>query len=940
MQINIFSLLIILITTHTFAFASPNLLSNGTFDLVEDGKIIDWGTMGDDTVIQQLSIDNGVMEGNSAKLSCTSFERKTRLGHSTLFQKKQMNLEQGKWYNFSCWARQKGMEHAMVTAELQVPPQKGNYWKSTLLFYQIPLTNSWHRYEKLFNASSVSDLNTELLFYFDFTGTLWLDDVQVVEVDAPVLKFVDSIATIGSKNLVPNAGFECGTSNWSSLGKPTGWIGGLSGLYGKLNKDQAFEGKRSISIDLGPGETPATSFDFFKVNYILQSSPLVANEGWIEVEPGKDYTLSAYMKADKENIPVKLLMRFGEPGKGHATDSNYKTQGHQGIKERAAVLSTNWQRFSFTTKAQNKYVFVAVGPDMTSREDENVSVGIDAIQLEEGDAATAFTYREPVEVGIETDKYGNVFDTKNDAALIVNISNNSLAISKIPVTLTIEDYFGATVYRNDKEFVTQGEKKLSYNWPLDLEKGFYWLKASWTANGNTYSKTLRAAIIATYKQKDSVFGVNHAPGTDRSCVQLCKAGINWAREWAMNWQHIEPEPGKFDFKQVNLHVDRVLGNDMQMVQQLPPFPSSEWASSAPDEFTELFPGFANLYGRMAFPPNDVKAFSNFVKTVVSHYKDKIKIWEYLNEPFYTTHSLPDVEQLDAATPFMPNANYKVEDYVSLLQVMHSSIKQVDPDAVVIGGLSARPDLLAKEFFKAGGLDHVDIFNLHIYPGLRKPEGYIYQMRHLLEHMKTYAQKMKPIWVTEYAYFGTDTLPWAPYVVGPGPWAANRLLSEKTCSDYSVRYAVIMLAHGVEKIFYHNGAGVSSEINSPLGNMESWMLDYAGRPRKLFAAQTTLSNMLGPKPKYVCPFKTLTKGIYGYVFKCDKGNVLIIWAPRSEDDTSQMFAELPKSEVDAFTIVGNPIKSNRIKLSDSPIYLTSKSLSAVELAESCKLLLKP
>ena len=46
-------------------------------------------------------------------------------------------------------------------------------------------------------------------------------------------------------------------------------------------------------------------------------------------------------------------------------------------------------------------------------------------------------------------------------------------------------------------------------------------------------------------------------------------------------------------------------------------------------------------------------------------------------------------------------------------IIDTSVKKADPTARTIGGMGARPDLLTREFFEAGGLDHLDIFNIHI-----------------------------------------------------------------------------------------------------------------------------------------------------------------------------------------------------------------------------------
>lgn len=918
-----------------------NLIENGSFERTQNGMILDWEIRGDKTVHQNLSLDSGRTSGYSAKLECSSFERKTRQGYAQLIQHGKMKLEKGKWYRFSCWAKQENMVAGMVTVELQIPPRKGNYWYSTLLFYQLPLKQQWQHFERYFKVDDIESGKdaTELAFYFDFVGTLWLDDVRITPVDEPSLEYVSRIPHQDTTNLLPNASFECGTDGWSSLGKRPGWIGGLSGLYGTIQKNNSWDGTACLQIELGPGKTPLASFDFFKTNTIEQHSPLVANIGWIEVQPGKKYTLSAYMRADQDGIPVKMQVRFSEPLKGMDDGSSYITRDQVAIESDQVALTQKWQRFAITVPASYRYAFVAVGPDMTTMPDKEATVWIDAIQLQQSDEASRFETRFPVELGIHTEKFGNVFDSKEPRVIKLSASNCTSTDTSLEVHVKVTDYFEKVVHDEVRHLKVSAIDGCQIDWKLPLEKGYYNLWFSWECCGQPYSRKIPVAVVDSYPHQDSVFGVNHAPGTDECCRQLCKAGVLWAREWALNWQHIESTEGVFDYSETDRHINRVLKNGMRMVQQLPPFPSTKWNSTAPPEFTEQFPGFANFHGKMAFPPKDPEVFKRFIGKTVEHYQNRIKIWEYLNEPFYTTHSFPNVEQLDAATNGIPGANFTVLDYLDWLKIMYASVKAADPQAQVIGGLSARPDLLSKEFFQAGGLAYVDIFNLHIYPGLRRPEGYIQQMQQMLEEMDKSPSGKRPVWITEYAYFSADTLPWKPFIVGPGPWAANRILEdEKQGGDYLVRYATIMLAHGVEKIFYHNGAGINSEVNEDLANLESWMLAYGGVPRKAYVAQSVLSNMLGPNPQSMGPWKNppsingkSTKDVFGYSFQCSEQAVLIAWTPNPEN-SSQTWAIEKSDTVQAYNIMGNPIDLRRIELGESPIYLVSKILSAKELTK--------
>jgi len=63
-----------------------NLLENGSFEEVRDGKPVHWTLKGDRGVQQRLSLAPGVTGGHAARLECTSFTRFTRDSYATLAQ--------------------------------------------------------------------------------------------------------------------------------------------------------------------------------------------------------------------------------------------------------------------------------------------------------------------------------------------------------------------------------------------------------------------------------------------------------------------------------------------------------------------------------------------------------------------------------------------------------------------------------------------------------------------------------------------------------------------------------------------------------------------------------------------------------------------------------------------------------------------------------------
>ena len=54
------------------------------------------------------------------------------------------------------------------------------------------------------------------------------------------------------------------------------------------------------------------------------------------------------------------------------------------------------------------------------------------------------------------------------------------------------------------------------------------------------------------------------------------------RDWSMKWQDVEPVKGQFTFAETDAQVDRILRQDLKVLEVLP-FPSSMWSTSAPAE---------------------------------------------------------------------------------------------------------------------------------------------------------------------------------------------------------------------------------------------------------------------------------------------------------------------------------------------------------------------
>jgi len=542
-------------------------------------------------------------------------------------------------------------------------------------------------------------------------------------------------------------------------------------------------------------------------------------------------------------------------------------------------------------------------------------VFVDAVQLEPGREPTAFVPREPVEIGISTDRPGNVFTWGEPVVIRVAGRNTGANPVRVALRASGTDFFGAKLAPLTMALSLPARGSAEAAWTFTPPgRGVWDIAIAW--KGHTCP--LRIAVIDPFRGTDSPFGVNHAPATEEWCSLLRKAGVEWARDWSLKWQTVEPEPGVLDFGATDGQIARLGEAGFRTICLLPPFPASNWASSAPEGLD--LSGYPGVRKKMAYAPRDPALLAKFIGATVGRYKARVGTWEFLNEPIFTDYALPGEGQR------WPGAAYTVKDYVALLKVASAAMKQADPRCFVVGGIAGDADDRAFEFIREGGLDSVDAMNLHIYPGKATPESFLGPLGKLAEEMRK-AGMTRPVWMTEYAYYGADDLPWTPFAAGGDDWAGARLLeSELECAEWSVRFAAVCLASGVDKIFTHSGG--SPEVNGE--GFECPFLRWGGVPRKLYAAQSAMANLLGAAPKFVTRLLS-ADGVYAFAFQCGDQGVVAAWV---DDDAESGWKIVGPADAVILDLVGNPRPSGPVPLTGSPVYVVS-SRPADALASACR-----
>jgi len=136
-----------------------------------------------------------------------------------------------------------------------------------------------------------------------------------------------------------------------------------------------------------------------------------------------------------------------------------------------------------------------------------------------------------------------------------------------------------------------------------------------------------------------------------------------------------------------------------------------------------------------FSPPNPDLWEDFIRLVVTRYKNDVKVWEIWNEP----------DSPDFLTPNNP------ESYIPMLESAYNIIKSIDPKAkVVIGGLASPNTDFAEGIFKR--TKKFDAFNFHVYYcGWYRDQGNNQKLMEDLNNLKKVVNRYRPgqkSWITE------------------------------------------------------------------------------------------------------------------------------------------------------------------------------------------------
>lgn len=606
-----------------------------------------------------------------------------------------------------------------------------------------------------------------------------------------------------NQNLVYNSSFEVGLHGWLPV---YNW-----GVKVTPDEKEAYHGRQSVRL------VP---------HQLIESR-------FIKIGTANEYTLSVFMKARQKDTRAYITFTDGRGTQSRRSEpwnialDEKGLSGLVGMKQWVRV-SDKWERYSVSKSPLlervdggflTPYYIVEIG---------NLGPGeiwIDAVQVEQG-SLSPYKMTRDAEVSAEVvGKPYNLLDLGATATIkSVVFAEQSLMGRRYNLVYDVYDYYGNKISSHTHRVELKDNRVDDQLMLKPTDYGMQRVEVKLEGKGAAISsigETAYGVMVPVRDQdkfvEDSFFGMQ---GTDNvEVAELCRRmGVKWFRKMDFSrqplfWSEIEKEKGKFNWEGVDASLNNIL--DRKILLMVPLLHTPAWARKNPDD----------PYNKL---PRDPKDFGNFVRAVVSRYKDKVKCWEMWNEP----------DQCEGARW----GDEAPAEYFQLLKEGYTAAKEADPSCTVLGGGGmgvASFDKPLKTILDLGGLNYMDVFSYHTYGGMYQDIEKVKELKHMVKEQ--YGRDLR-VWMTE---GGIVSWPFYKSIVGGDvKTSGQEYFDYKGSCEFLARVYLKALAYGTEKFFYYYlgyPGGMSSFRR--IGQQYTIMMEYDDTVTPVVLTHAVLANFL-------------------------------------------------------------------------------------------------
>lgn len=392
-----------------------------------------------------------------------------------------------------------------------------------------------------------------------------------------------------------------------------------------------------------------------------------------------------------------------------------------------------------------------------------------------------------------------------------------------------------------------------------------------------------SAVAAEPERLPGPFGIGSCHVNGRSVEDFqrwvprtAEIGLRFHRSLASSWGSVEPEQGRWNWKDVDAqaaYLDQLGVRYGALLLGTP-----EWNKADT-------PG--------SLPVKNLDGWANYVSHLVSHLKGRVAFYEVWNEP-----------------PNFTGKDQTPEDYAKIVVAAYKAAKAADPDCQV--GLTAKSAHInyLEKVIRAGAKDHFDWISLHPYEvldGVVDHSGMEPVFLHIVPTLRKMlgdvnpAKRDVPVFFTE---LGCDAGRLGPEVQAQGV----------------VKAYTMSIAQGVSCVQWFEGRDGDS---GPMG-----LIDEQGKPRLAYQALGRLVEWLGQGPEYL-GWHRFNGTEYGFLFKGAKGMVMVAWGPKGNTKS------VTPSPETCNALTGGMTVGKELVLTETPVLIADPPRAWVELARANK-----
>lgn len=229
----------------------------------------------------------------------------------------------------------------------------------------------------------------------------------------------------------------------------------------------------------------------------------------------------------------------------------------------------------------------------------------------------------------------------------------------------------------------------------------------------------------------------------------------------VSWFELEPAKGEWHFDLLDQYIALAEQHHVEVLLTLGQTPA--WASARPTEKQVYRPG-------NAAEPKSMDVWRDYVRTVATRYKGKIRAYEIWNEPnlklFYT------------GTP---------EQLVQLTREAYQTLQQVDPSIIVVSPSVTGDVRWLSNLLKLGVGNYCDVIGFHFYVRAA-PEAMVPLVKSVKRAEADNRIASKPVWDTE---------------AGWGSGFSPKPFTPESAAAYVARAYVLNWAAGVSRFYWYS-----------------------------------------------------------------------------------------------------------------------------------------